>query len=75
LMNKKINVAQEDARLRPGSSEVFRLLAKNDKARDLLGWSPKHAGVDGLRSGLKTTIEWFMNPDNHAGYKSDMFNV
>ena len=75
LMNKKINVEQEDARLRPGTSEVFRLLAKNEKAKDLLNWSPTHSGIDGLRIGLAKTIEWFRNPNNRAGYKSDMFNV
>lgn len=75
LMNMKISIAREDARLRPETSEVFRLLAKNDKAKNLLGWSPKHTGADGLRHGLKKTITWFMSSDNRAGYKSDMFNV
>ncbi|SHN82387.1 NAD-dependent 4,6-dehydratase LegB [Bradyrhizobium erythrophlei] len=75
LMNKKISVAREDARLRPEQSEVFRLLAKNDKARDILGWSPEHAGAEGLRAGLEKTIAWFMNFENRAGYKNDMFNV
>jgi dTDP-glucose 4,6-dehydratase len=75
LMSKKISVAREDVRLRPETSEVYRLLAKNDKAKDLLGWSPKHAGIEGFRQGLKQTVEWFMNPDNRAGYKTDMFNV
>jgi dTDP-glucose 4,6-dehydratase len=41
-------------RVRPGKSEVQRLLAHSDRARELLGWQPRVT----LEDGLKRTIEW-----------------
>lgn len=39
--------------LRP--TEIWRMFAANDKARDILGWTPKVA----FKEGLRTTIEWY----------------
>lgn len=44
----------DEQRLRPEASEVERLLAANDKAKDLLGWQPAVS----LEDGLRATIEW-----------------
>ena len=51
-VHKEIEVAP--VRLRPGKSEVQRLLSDNSRARDRLGWSPRVS----LRQGLGETIEW-----------------
>jgi NAD dependent epimerase/dehydratase len=44
-----------DTRSRPIASEVDRLLAKNERARRLLDWSPRIT----LEDGLLRTIAWF----------------
>lgn len=75
LMGTEIEIITDDQRLRPRLSEVERLYACNKKARDLLDWSPSYAGLDGLRRGLKKTIDWFSDPENLSAYKSDMYNL
>ena len=54
LMGVEVPIEQEAQRLRPELSEVERLCASADRARKLLGWSPKHS----LDDGLKQTIGW-----------------
>ncbi|MEX1078663.1 MAG: GDP-mannose 4,6-dehydratase [Homoserinimonas sp.] len=69
-------VAAEDPnRLRPQNSEVERLYSNNTKAKELLGWSPSLAGLEGFRAGLAQTAEWFSNPDNLARYRTDSYTV
>jgi Nucleoside-diphosphate-sugar epimerases len=75
LMGVEIDIATDEQRLRPEKSEVERLWASNDRARELLSWSPAYGGVDGLRRGLQKTIEWFTVPGNLATYKSDTYNL
>ena len=53
-MGVEITVEVDSERLRPGASEVDRLLSDPSLARSLLGWSPT---VD-LETGLARTIEW-----------------
>ena len=47
-------VESEDARKRPAKSEVERLVADASKARDRLGWDPRHSLADGIRA----TTDW-----------------
>jgi dTDP-glucose 4,6-dehydratase len=54
LMNKKIDVVVDEARLRPEKSEVQRLISDNRLARERLGWEPRVS----LNAGLAMTIEW-----------------
>ena len=68
LTGKKLAVKTEQVRLRPENSEVDRLCCDHSKAKKLLGWQPKNTGKDGLKEGLKCTIEWFSNPANRAHY-------
>lgn len=75
LMKKIVTVREDSARLRPAASEVERLLADNEKAKRLLGWAPSFAGKEGLSRGLQTTIEWFLNPQNLAAYKTGIYNI
>jgi NAD dependent epimerase/dehydratase len=61
-------IESEEQRIRPGSSEVERLLADTTMARDLLGWAPKVS----FEEGLARTIEWMRpnldryRPSNYA---------
>ncbi|MBA7508990.1 dTDP-glucose 4,6-dehydratase [subsurface metagenome] len=71
LMNVKFDIKIEKERKRPERSEVKRLMADNSKAKELLGWSPKHT----LEEGLIETIEWFSRSDNLKFYKSDIYNI
>lgn len=75
MMGENIEIITDEQRLRPEKSEVERLWASNDKARELLGWQPQYAGLDGFRRGLKETIDWFRNPVHLAKYKAEIYNL
>ena len=75
LMNAEVTVTTDEARLRPIGSEVERLCADNQKAAQLLNWSPATSGIDGLKSGLMETIQWFQKPENLSLYKTNLYNV
>ncbi len=75
MMDTEVKVELEDNRIRPEKSEVERLLADNTKAKKLLGWEPTYKGLDGLKKGLKETIQWFTRPENIKLYKSDRYNI
>ncbi len=70
-----VEIVTDAQRLRPAASEVERLWADNAKARDLLGWSPEYAGLDGFRRGIAETVAWFRDPANLAKYKPDEYNI
>lgn len=55
LLGRPIIIESDEDRLRPEKSEVERLLANNQLARELLAWEPRIP----LEQGLQTTIEWF----------------
>jgi dTDP-glucose 4,6-dehydratase len=74
-MGADIEIITDEQRLRPPKSEVERLWASNEKARDLLGWSPRYGGRDGFQRGLIETAEWFGNAGNLASYKTDIYNM
>ena len=69
LTGRDIPIGHDAARSRPKSSEVDRLCAANLKARDMLGWSPKH----GLKDGLTETIEW--TRENLERYRTSIYVV
>ena len=75
VMNVPISIMSDSIRLRPDNSEVERLWADNQKARERLNWIPNYAGRDGLRRGLEETVSWFSNPENLRGYKADAYNI
>jgi NAD dependent epimerase/dehydratase len=75
LMGKEIELSVDNERLRPEKSEVERLWASNSKAKKLLGWEPKYAGVEGLKHGLAETIRWFQDGQNIAHYKALKYNI
>ncbi|MFG1604857.1 SDR family NAD(P)-dependent oxidoreductase [Actinoplanes sp. NPDC049265] len=65
LMGRPVPVRLENERLRPANSEVMRLVCDNSKLRTATGWAPGHD----LASGLKLTIDWFLDPANLAKYR------
>ncbi|NBS76114.1 MAG: SDR family NAD(P)-dependent oxidoreductase [Betaproteobacteria bacterium] len=71
IMHSQVEFVSEDARLRPGQSEVFRLWCDNQKIHQLTGYQAQV----GLREGLTKTIEWFTQPGNLAKYKTGIYNV
>jgi dTDP-glucose 4,6-dehydratase len=74
-MGVKIEIETDQVRLRPEKSEVNRLWADNTKAKKLVGWEPMYGGREGFKLGLQETAEWFINPANLLGYKSDRYNI
>lgn len=75
VMGVEIEIATDEQRMRPASSEVDRLWACNAKARELLGWQPKYGSVAGLRKGLAETVAWFRRPENLSRYKPSIYNI
>lgn len=71
IMHSDVEFVSENARLRPGQSEVFRLWCDNQKIQQLTGYQAQV----GLRDGLKKTIDWFTQPANLAKYKTGIYNV
>jgi NAD dependent epimerase/dehydratase len=71
LMNSDVEFLEDTQRLRPGRSEVFRLWCDNTKIRQLTGFEPAYD----IRSGLKATVDWFVQPENLAKYKTNIYNV
>jgi NAD dependent epimerase/dehydratase len=70
-INPGATIRQEEERLRPENSEVFRLFGDNSKLLAYTGWKPQTS----LEEGLRQTIEWFKHPDNLKQYKADIYNI
>jgi NAD dependent epimerase/dehydratase len=74
-MHTQIDLVQEAERLRPEKSEVERLWADNQKAKQLIHWSPQYAGKAGFKQGLTETILWFMERNNLQQYQPHLYNI
>lgn len=70
IMGKDVKYIVDPERLRPASSEVFRLLGDNTLITTLTSWKPKYD----LEEGLCKTISWFTQGDNMRGYKPEIYN-
>lgn len=71
LMNSDVKFVEDEARIRPKNSEVFRLWGENARVKSLTGFTPSYS----LEEGLKETIAWFLDKENLKKYKADMYNV
>lgn len=61
-----VAIERDEERIRPGGSEVERLLSDNTLARELTGWSPQVP----LRDGLARTWEWIRTQQSGSvGYE------
>lgn len=69
IFGKEIRVKTTEQRMRPTNSEVERLFASNEKAYQLINWSPEFAGLNGFRKGLTTTVAWFKQLNNSTHYR------
>lgn len=70
-INPSAIILNENQRLRPEKSEVYRLYGSNKKIMENTDWAPKFD----LKSGLSETINWFRKPENIVQYKSDIYNI
>jgi len=75
VMGADVEILADDQRIRPEKSEVERLFAGIDKARDLAGWTPEYGGLEGFKRGLAETAAWFSKPENLTFYKADRYNI
>jgi dTDP-glucose 4,6-dehydratase len=55
LVGRRLEVIEEEERLRPETSEVYRLIGSAEKLNAAVGWEP----VTPLREGLEHVVEWF----------------
>lgn len=62
-------IEQDPSRIRPGKSEVMKLISDNSKAKELSGWTPRYT----LEQGLSETIEWVR--ENLDRYRPDHYAV
>lgn len=70
VMGKEVKWVTDPERLRPGKSEVRRLLGSNEKIGRLTGWRPRYS----LEEGLRETVAWFTDKENLKYYKSNIYN-
>lgn len=75
IIGTRVPIIEDENRKRPKNSEVERLFSDSSKLRNALGWDPKHASIEGLRSGLEATVRWFRDNDKHSGYRSTIYVV
>ena len=67
IMNKKSNIIIDNERLRPKSSEVFRLKCDYTLLKSLTDYEPSV----NLKEGLQKTIEWYIKPENKIFYNAE----
>ncbi len=75
VMGRDVVFVSDDQRLRPAGSEVERLWADNTRAREVAGWTPEFAGLEGFRRGIEATAAWFTDPANLRRYKVKRYNI
>jgi dTDP-glucose 4,6-dehydratase len=75
MMGANVEFATDTQRIRPEKSEVERLWADNQKAKNLLNWQPVFSGIDGFKRGLENTISWFLDKNNLNKYKENIYNI
>lgn len=71
LSGRNVRIEQEEQRLRPDASEVYRLWCDNTKISQLTGYSPSY----NIDQGLEETYRWFADSGNLTNYKGDRYNV
>ena len=58
VLGRELTVVSQEERLRPGRSEVERLLGDGRRMRETFGWAPGVSFADGLRA----VIDWMGRP-------------
>jgi len=75
VMNQDVQIICDEQRLRPENSEVNRLFASNDLAKERMGWTPDYGGLEGFKKGIEISAEWFSNSENLKNYKTNIYNI
>lgn len=70
-INPNAEIIEDQARIRPEKSEVFRLIGCNKKIQSLTSWQ---ANYD-INEGLKKTVDWFRDDKNRQLYKESLYNI
>lgn len=71
LINTQASIEQDNVRMRPEKSEVFRLYGSSKKLREHTAWQTQYT----FDQALEETIDWFRKPENLARYKSGIYNL
>ncbi|MDY0277859.1 MAG: NAD-dependent 4,6-dehydratase LegB [Acholeplasma sp.] len=71
IMKADVNFIQDNQRIRPKNSEVFRLWGDNSKIQKLTNFKINYS----IEKGLKETIDWFTKAENLEKYKVNIYNV
>jgi nucleoside-diphosphate-sugar epimerase len=71
IMKSKVEFLSDDSRLRPDTSEVFRLWGNDTLIKILTDFEPEFT----LEKGLRITIDWFTKPENLKKYKANIYNL
>jgi len=71
LMSSDVAFINDQQRIRPKKSEVYRLWCNNKKINKLVGYKPQ----TNIQDGLKKTIDWITQSENLKMYKSEIYNV
>ncbi|MEL6674484.1 MAG: SDR family NAD(P)-dependent oxidoreductase [Bacteroidota bacterium] len=71
LMGREVVIATDPARLRPKTSEVFRLCGSPEKLFALTGFRPQLS----LEEGLKACIAWYQDADHINKFKPHTHHV
>jgi NAD dependent epimerase/dehydratase len=71
IINPNAIIVQDQERIRPEKSEVFRLFGDNTKIIENTNWRPQFT----LKQGLEDTIKWFSDKSNLSQYKANIYNI
>ncbi|MCR9172966.1 MAG: NAD-dependent 4,6-dehydratase LegB [bacterium] len=71
IMESDVKFIQDEQRLRPAKSEVFRLYGDNTLIKSLTDFDSNVS----LEEGLRKTVDWFTKEENLARYKTTIYNV
>ena len=64
-------IVEDEQRVRPQKSEVYRLWCDNSKLKSITGFQPRIS----LRDGLKATIDWHKRAKNLNRYRPDRYAI
>jgi len=74
-LGRELTFVRDHRRVRPADSEVQRLWCDSSNALNTFGWHPKQMGLEGLKTGLVKTIEWFSDPSNYGNRNPNLYTL
>ena len=72
---KKLKIIFDKKRIRPKSSEVYRLLASNKKLKRMYKWRPKFKNLNEFNIAISKTIKWFKLSKKNRIDGSDIYKI